>query len=748
VRRVPAVRTLVGMSPARPDLASPGAATPSPAAPRPGTPAARALLAEAGRLAAAAAAVRAADADIRAAVAEGWQRLRAQQLRHELARIPVERLRGAAGGRLRLTALADAGITTVADVLDTPPARLRALPGMGAATARQAVAAAESVAAAAGEGVRVRIVADRRDRASTDLLRALYRYLEAGPELAALRRPAQRLGRQLDAALPAAAPAGGRLRMLLAGPRRRAAAPAALGTAASLTDRAGRDGTAGRLTALAAGLAGTPPARRVWADFERRAAEYHTALAEIVGLGPPAEAVEGFLPADIAERVRRQPLDGTYRRVTLRGYQSFGARFALAQRRVILGDEMGLGKTIQAVAVLAHLRAGGATHFLVVCPASVLVNWLRELAERSTLTVHRLHGAGRPEAVARWRGEGGVAVTTVDSLHDLPVPDGVEVSALVVDEAHYVKNPATRRARAVRAWAARAPWVLLLSGTPMENRVGEFRSLIGLVDPTRRVEVGEEDAAAGAVAFRRAVAPVYLRRNQEDVLTELPDLVRADEWVEFTAADQKAYRRAVAAGNFMAMRRAAYAAGDPAHSAKLRRLCELVGEAEENGRHVVVFSFFRDVCDTVAGVVGGRAFGPLTGSVPAARRQELVDAFAAHRGPAVLVSQIQAGGVGLNIQAASVVVLCEPQVKPTIEEQAIARSHRMGQVRGVQVHRLLTPDSVDTRMLELLASKRRLFDQYARRSDIADATPDAVDISEAELARQVVAAERRRLALD
>jgi SNF2 family DNA or RNA helicase len=147
-------------------------------------------------------------------------------------------------------------------------------------------------------------------------------------------------------------------------------------------------------------------------------------------------------------------------------------------------------------------------------------------------------------------------------------------------------------------------------------------------------------------------------------------------------------------------------------------------------------------------VVGGRAFGPLTGSVPAARRQELVDAFAAHRGPAVLVSQIQAGGVGLNIQAASVVVLCEPQVKPTIEEQAIARSHRMGQVRGVQVHRLLTPDSVDTRMLELLASKRRLFDQYARRSDIADATPDAVDISEAELARQVVAAERRRLALD
>lgn len=103
-------------------------------------------------------------------------------------------------------------------------------------------------------------------------------------------------------------------------------------------------------------------------------------------------------------------------------------------------------------------------------------------------------------------------------------------------------------------------------------------------------------------------------------------------------------------------------------------------------------------------------------------------------------------GVGLNLQAASVVTICEPQAKPTTEEQAISRLHRMGQVRSVQAHRLLVSDSVDERMLEILAEKAKLFDDYARRSDIADASPDAVDISDSELARRVVAMEQERLA--
>jgi SNF2 family DNA or RNA helicase len=282
----------------------------------------------------------------------------------------------------------------------------------------------------------------------------------------------------------------------------------------------------------------------------------------------------------------------------------------------------------------------------------------------------------------------------------------------------------------------------------MENRAEEFRNLVGYLQPKLASAVDGRHGVAGPTAFRRAVAPVYLRRNQDDVLMELPDLVRSDDWVEFGRADHLAYRDAVAQGNFMAMRRAAYASGTPGGSAKLTRLLEIVEESAANGHKVVVFTNFRDVLSTVGSALDGRAFGPIAGDVPAAQRQAIVDQFAAADGHAVLLAQVQAGGTGLNIQAASVVILCEPQVKPSLEDQAIARLHRMGQTRSVQAHRLLVADSVDQRMVEMLAAKALLFDDYARRSDMADGSPDAVDVSEVELARRIVAEEQERFARD
>ncbi len=196
----------------------------------------------------------------------------------------------------------------------------------------------------------------------------------------------------------------------------------------------------------------------------------------------------------------------------------------------------------------------------------------------------------------------------------------------------------------------------------------------------------------------------------------------------------------------MAMRRAAFAVRRPRDSAKLTRLLEIAQEAMANDHKVVVFSYFRDVLGVVAASLGTRAMGPVTGSTSTVERQRIVDAFTASPTPAVLVCQIDAGGVGLNIQAASVVILCEPQVKPSTEAQAVARAHRMGQVHSVQVHRLLIADSVDQRMLELLGSKAQLFDAYVRHSAIAQAAPGAVDISEVQLARTIVAQEQQRLA--
>ncbi|GIH92300.1 DEAD/DEAH box helicase [Planobispora siamensis] len=706
----------------------------------------RALLSKADALLAAARGLLDDDERARAAVREAVAELRVNRARDELGSIPVARLKDVTGGRLRLGALEQAGYGTVLRVLDATPYELHLLPGVGAHTAGQVHAAARQIARAARETVAVRIDPDRRDPETSALLVALYRLVVAGPDLARAREGAGALGKRLLPLLPQARPAGGRLRMLLSGGKARQRAREAVSQIRAVLDEA-REAELELLLAQATTdlLRPLPSEDEAWIDFELRAPEYYGVLGEIAVSEPDHAASEGFLPDDIASRVKAQELDDTHLRVSLRGYQSFGARFALVQRRVILGDEMGLGKTVQAIAAMAHLRARGATHFLVACPASVLINWLREIENRSGLRAYPVHGPDRLMALAEWIRTGGVAVTTIDTLHRLEVPADVAVAMVVVDEAHYVKNPQTRRSRAVAAWCGRVDRVLFLTGTPMENRVAEFRNLVDHLRPGLLSDVQRNNTLTGPRTFRRTVAPVYLRRNQQDVLTELPDLVEVEEWEEFSAADLAAYREAVAAGNFMAMRRAAYAV--PEKSAKLQRLRELVAEAAANGLKVVVFSHFRDVLTVVGQALGGRAHGPIAGDVTPAGRQQIIDEFTSVSGHAVLLGQIQAGGIGLNLQAASVVILCEPQVKPTIESQAVARAHRMGQVRKVQVHRLLVADSVDQRMLEILGAKTRLFDDYARHSDVAAATPDAVDISEQSLARRIVQEEQERLSL-
>ena len=508
----------------------------------------------------------------------------------------------------------------------------------------------------------------------------------------------------------------------------------------------------------------------IWADYAAQAATYNGLLTEIEELDPRerrrSEAAAAaaapprlrrlgdrkLLPAAIVQRIDAFELDLTLLGASLRGYQDFGAKFALVQKRTILGDEMGLGKTIEALALICHLRARRATHFLVVCPASVLANWENEVLRHTQLpTPVRLHGHGRG-LLPTWTRDGGVAITTFDTLRLLNIPD-IDIAAVVVDEAHYVKNPAALRTQAVCACLERSQYALLMSGTPLENRLEEFRTLVDHVQPDIASTLGVVGGPHRADAFRRAVAPVYLRRNQSDVLAELPPKIETAEWLTLDGAAAYTYRRAVASGNFMLMRRAAYLTDNPADSPKLTRLLEIVDEAMDNNRKVIVYSYFRDVLDRVHAALGPRALGcPLTGSLTGPRRQELVDRFSTHHEPAVLVSQIEAGGIGLNIQAASVVIIAEPQWKPSTEEQAIARCHRMGQIRPVEVHRLLTEDSVDEHMIAVLARKSALFASYIRPSAIKDAAPAAVDSNatrspQSTQEEHIIELERRRLGL-
>lgn len=664
------------------------------------------------------------ETELRSAAMNAGNAVRSSETDRMLAEMSVERLREASRDKIRVGVLTANDITSVYAVLCNED-RLEKLDGIGETSANRIRAAARTLRHNTFEEMPMRIDIKNRTSAHTEFLRRLRgwdaaRRVSASPEDLALAEQLAPFAAAMNTTVTHAL-----------------VIPTSSSTVEEYRDAVRTVVTTASAISEARGSAqsGDP-----WDDFLARPADYFALLAELGFITEDDEKTHGDLPTDIVEAVREFELKADHLLASLRGYQSFAARFALVQRKVIIGDEMGLGKTVEAIAVLAHLRAKGEHHFLVICPAAVVTNWVRELSAKSNLAAHRLHGPDRNSAAKHWVRKGGVAVTTFETLPWL-IGNVAQpaLGCVVVDEAHYIKNPEAIRTRRTTQILDSCERAILLTGTPLENRLDEFRNLVGYIRPDLALDADE----FSPTKFRRQVAPAYLRRNQEDVLTELPELVEVDEWVTMSGEDAAAYRSAVNDRNFMAMRQSAMKQGTK--SAKMQRLVELVEEAEANGRRVIVFSHFLDILRDVSLHMPGRVFGPLTGSVAASQRQVMVDEFSAANHGAVLVAQIIAGGVGLNIQAASVVVICEPQLKPTTEWQAIARAHRMGQLESVQVHRLLSDEGVDQRVREILARKVELFETFARESETAASAPEAYDVTDAELARDIIAAERERL---
>jgi superfamily II DNA or RNA helicase len=646
----------------------------------------------------------------------------------QLRRRPIGDLKEFAGRGARLGRLQKAGIRTVADVLDARPHDLDRVPGVGPQTVRRVTAAARRLEAELVGATSVRLDPDRRDPAQTRLLATVAAIRAADAVPAALREDLAAFVAKATPSLAEAERTTSWFRMALSGKARRHAALLAL---IRLDGIRAERGVGELERAMIRHEPAVDPdsyrSDRLWRDYLVDAAPVNAVLANLRA-ERDADAARGFIPEELRQEITALPLDTTLVTSQLRRYQVFGAQYAIHQERSMLGDEMGLGKTVQALAVFAHLAARGQRRFLVVCPASVQVNWLNEIGRHTRLAAHSLHGADRDRAGRRWLREGGVAVTTFGTLGRLDRKvRTAEVAMLVVDEAHFVKNPNAERSRVVAKATRSAQRALFMTGTPMENRVDEFRALVRHLQPRVADRVDSIDALADARHFRRMVAPVYLRRNQDDVLDELPDKIEVEEWVQLSARDEVKYLAAVRSRNLMAMRRAAFASR---RSAKLERLLEIVDEAEQDRMKVVVFSFFLDVLDTVARTLRRAVVGSITGAVAPGERQRLIDEFSRRDGHAVLLAQIEAGGVGLNVQAASVVIITEPQWKPATEDQAVARAHRMGQVRKVQVHHLLAKDSVDERIHEIQEGKRLLFDEYARKSDAKHVDVRAVDPSE------------------
>ena len=267
-----------------------------------------------------------------------------------------------------------------------------------------------------------------------------------------------------------------------------------------------------------------------------------------------------------------------------------------------------------------------------------------------------------------------------------------------------------------------------MTGTVIENNLGEMIKLIEDLNPNLAHELNSQKVYFNDEIFKKLVAPIYFRRKRENVLTELPEKIENEEWCDLSLKEAKTYKENVLNHKFAQARRVSFDV-PLSESSKMTRLMEIIDMAKLEDRKVLVFSFFLDTIFSIKEYLGDRALPPIYGEIPTEKRQAIIDEFNNSPGGTVLLTQIVSGGTGLNIQSASVVVITEPQFKPSIENQAISRAYRMGQARNVLVYRLLATNTVDERITQILKNKQNEFNAYADESVSASSTFEVNQVS-------------------
>ena len=443
----------------------------------------------------------------------------------------------------------------------------------------------------------------------------------------------------------------------------------------------------------------------------------------------------------------------------LRPYQQTGLRWLHLLTELGLGaclaDDMGLGKTIQVLALLlvgkARRRASKSAS-LLVAPASLLANWCSEIERFApSLRVVVAHSAFTPvgeleRAVAGGLSDTDLVITSYGSLLRMPWLTTQHWRLAILDEAQAIKNPAARQTRAVKQLRASAR--VALTGTPVENRLGDLWSIFDFLNPGLLGTANEFTLFAKKLAarsenpyrpLRELVKPYILRRLKTDksVISDLPDKVEMNAWCALSRRQAALYAESVRAleaglGAADGMKRRGLVLafltrfkqicnhpsqwlGDggwqEAESGKLVRLREVAETADARQEKLLVFTQFREATEPVAqflGAVLGRAGLVLHGGTPVARRRDLVRRFQDDETVPFMVLSLKAGGTGLNLTAASHVVHFDRWWNPAVEDQATDRAFRIGQTRKVLVHKFVCRGTLEERIDDLINSKRQL----------------------------------------
>jgi superfamily II DNA or RNA helicase len=430
----------------------------------------------------------------------------------------------------------------------------------------------------------------------------------------------------------------------------------------------------------------------------------------------------------------------------------------------VLADDMGLGKTVQALAYLELRRQAGGGPSLVAVPRSLLHNWKVE-AERFAprLKVLEHWGTSRTRDARSFK-DLDLVLTTYGTLRaDAPFLKDFTFDCVILDEAQSIKNAHSATAKAARL--LKGEQRLALSGTPIENHLGELWSLMEFLNPgllgsaslfRGALEAGEGVSPEGRAVLSRALRPFVLRRTKDQVAPELPErteqtvLVELDREERARYEELKAHYRKSLLGSgrkwselrfnaleaLLRLRQASCHPGllDPAlrsmTSSKLEGLLVQLREVVEEGRKAIVFSQFTSLLGIVRATLDSEKipFSYLDGRTR--DRAAAIDRFRTDPNCQVFLISLKAGGLGLNLTEAEVVFLLDPWWNPAVEAQAIDRTHRIGQTRPVFAYRLVAKDTVEEKVLELQRSKRELADAIlgADSGGLKALTPEDLDL--------------------
>jgi SNF2 family DNA or RNA helicase len=451
------------------------------------------------------------------------------------------------------------------------------------------------------------------------------------------------------------------------------------------------------------------------------------------------------LPIPVVDQVNIESLDDIDNielpdlNAQLYQYQEIGIRFLahVAQESLgcILADEMGLGKTLQIIGLLLLQKLKGKGPALVVCPATLLENWRREISRFApSICVHLHSGSQRTGRATSFFNYDAVITSYETAVRDEVLLSSINWNIVVLDEAQNIKNPEAQRTVTVKSLQRAIS--IAVTGTPVENRLTDLWSIAdfvlpGLLGDKKSFESTFDNNDNDASLLAPLVTPIMLRRKVLDVATDLPARLDIDQALVVSQQMADEYERVRNEiideygnkGSLVAIGKLRQLCAHPRvlglmdkvpidENPKYRRLLEVMDEIFESGEKVLIFTSYLDMSDLITVDLRQRYpnawVGSIDGRIDVELRQPLIDEFSAYRGPACFVLNPKAAGTGLNITAANHIIHYNPEWNPALEDQASARAYRRTQTRPVTIHHFFYIDTVEEVIVDRLEAKRSI----------------------------------------